>query len=144
METNIDNTLSEQEILTRIGAKLKEIRLEQDMKQKDLAGLSGLSMFSISQMETGHNTSVLSLVQVLKALNRLDMIEPFFRERPIDQEALARFLEKQPVKRRASSGDSSKRENAQPAVKRYFLGEEDDVPVRMAADDSEIEYGKKR
>ena len=48
------NEMNEIEILQKIGARMREIRLEQNMKQKELAEKSGLSMFSISQMETGH------------------------------------------------------------------------------------------
>lgn len=68
------SALSDAEVLQKIGGKLKELRLEQNIKQKELAEKSGLSMFSISQMETGHNTSVQSVVQVLRALGRLDVV----------------------------------------------------------------------
>ena len=44
------NDMTEIEILQKIGARMREIRLEQNMKQKELAEKSGLSMFSISQM----------------------------------------------------------------------------------------------
>lgn len=69
--------ITDVELLQRIGSKLKEIRLEQNIKQKELAEKAGLSMFSISQMETGHNTSVQSVIQVLRALGRMDMLDAF-------------------------------------------------------------------
>lgn len=69
--------ITDVELLQKIGGKLKEIRLEQNIKQKELAEKSGLSMFSISQMETGHNTSVQSVIQVLRALGRMDMLDAF-------------------------------------------------------------------
>jgi len=116
--------MNEEEILKKIGAKLKELRLDQNMKQKELAEKSGLSMFSISQMETGHNTSVLSLVQVLGALDRMDMIEPFLKEKEVDPELLERFLQNQPVRKRATT------------PRPYFTDDEEDFPVRMVADDS--------
>lgn len=68
---------TDEELLQRIGGKLKEIRLEQNVKQKELAEKAGLSMFSISQMETGHNTSVQSIIQVLRALGRMDLLDAF-------------------------------------------------------------------
>jgi len=70
--------ITDVEILQKIGSKLKELRLEQNVKQKELAEKSGLSMFSISQMETGHNTSMQSIIQFLRALNRLDILAPLF------------------------------------------------------------------
>jgi len=119
--------MNEEEILKRIGAKLKEMRLEQNMKQKELSERSGLSMFSISQMETGHNTSVLSLVQVLRALDRMDMIEPFLREREVDAKLLEKFIQSQPIRKRATT------------PRPYFNDDEEDFPIRMVADDASPE-----
>ena len=142
------NDMNEIEILQKIGARMREIRLEQNMKQKELAEKSGLSMFSISQMETGHNTSVQSLVQVLKALNRLDMIEPFLKEKEIDPATLAHFIQSQQSQRKRVSRNTS--DNDSPSVsegainegfqrssiKPYFSDEDEDSPYSMVADDS--------
>lgn len=126
--------MNDEEILKKIGAKLKELRLEKNMKQKELSEKSGLSMFSISQIETGHNTSLLSLVQVLKALNNLDMLEPFLKEREVNPEMLAQFLEsQQPSRKRVTS------------PRQYFTEEEETGgSFLMAADESEIEWTTKK
>lgn len=88
--------LSDPAILTQIGKKLKEARIEQNISQKSLADSSGLSTFSISQMENGHNTSLLSLIMVLRALNRLDVFEELFREKPVSPIALSEYMKKNP------------------------------------------------
>lgn len=122
------STLTDKEMLERIGARLKELRIGQNVKQKDLAERSGLSNFSISQMETGHNTSLQSLIQVLRALDQLEMLEPLLREREIDAATLARFIESQPQRKRVS--------------RTYSINdEEEDAPLLMAAED-ETKYGK--
>jgi len=120
--------MTNEEILKKIGAKLKEIRIESNMKQRELSEKSGLSMFSISQIETGHNTSVLSLIQVLKVLNRMDMLEPFLKEREVDPELLAQFIKsQQPTRQRVTT------------PRPYFnVEDEDEGQFRMAADDSEL------
>lgn len=124
--------MQDEEILKKIGAKLKEIRLEANIKQKELSEKSGLSMFSISQMETGHNTSLLSLIQVLKALDRIDMLEPFMREREVDPELLAQFMQSQmPTRQRVTT------------PRNYFENEEE-PGFRMVADDTELEWKKKK
>ena len=145
------NDMTEIEILQKIGARMREIRLEQNMKQKELAEKSGLSMFSISQMETGHNTSVQSLVQVLKALNRLDMIEPFLKEKEIDPATLARFIQSQQsqrkrVSRSISDNDSSSDVDSpfvdgfqRSIIKPYFSDEDEDSSYSMVADDSNVD-----
>lgn len=65
-------------ILKKIGAKLKELRLEQNMKQSVLVEKTGLSLFTISQTETGHNTSLETIILMLDSLGRMDLLEPFF------------------------------------------------------------------
>lgn len=124
--------MNQEEILKKIGAKLKEIRVERNMKQKELSERSGLSMFSISQIETGHNTSVLSLIQVLQALDRMDMLEPFLKDKQVDPELVARFIQSQqkPQRQRVTS------------LKSYFDNEDEGPNLRMVADDNELKYGK--
>lgn len=137
--------MTEIEILQKIGDKMRELRLEQNMKQKELAEKSGLSMFSISQMETGHNTSVQSLVQVLKALDRLDMIESFLKEKEVDPLALAKFIQSQQSQRKRVSRASVDNETPaigkgvqQPAVKPYFTEDDEESSLPLVADDSEV------
>ena len=93
--------LTDSAILLQIGQKLKEARIEQNISQKALAESSGLSTFSISQMENGHNTSLLSLIMVLRALNRLDVFEGLFREKPISPVALSELMKKNQQRKRA-------------------------------------------
>lgn len=122
------SSLTDKEVLERIGARLKDIRIAQNVKQKDLAERSGLSNFSISQMETGHNTSLQSLIQVLRALGQMEMLAPLLREREIDDEDLARFIKIQPLRKRVSRTYSTSDEG-------------EDTPFLMAAED-EMQYGK--
>ncbi|MCQ2324557.1 MAG: helix-turn-helix domain-containing protein [Paludibacteraceae bacterium] len=133
--------MKDEEILKRVGAKLKELRVERNMKQKELSERSGLSMFSISQIETGHNTSVLSLVQILKALDRMDMFEPFLKEKEVDPALLDKFLQSQQqlVRKRVTSAKSYFDE-----PKSYFDGEiNNSSDNRMVADDGDLEYRKR-
>lgn len=93
--------LTDGAILVQIGAKLKEERVERNLSQKDLATACGLSAFSISQMENGHNTSLLSLIMVLRALNRLEILEELLRERPVSPVAMSEYMKKHPERKRA-------------------------------------------
>lgn len=93
--------LTDHAILAQIGQRIKMARVARNLSQKDLANACGLSPFSISQMENGHNTSLLSLVMVLRALNRLDVLEALFEEEPISPVALSRYLKQHPRRQRA-------------------------------------------
>lgn len=129
-------SLTDKEVLERIGARLKELRIDQNVKQKELAERCGLSNFSISQMETGHNTSLQSLIQVLRALGRLEMLELFLQppsisprlEGVLDAELLARLVKSIPQRKRVS--------------RTYTINDdEEDAPFLMAAEE-ETKYGK--
>ena len=93
--------LTDNAILVQMGTKLKEARIERNLSQKDLAAACGLSTFSISQMENGHNTSLLSLIMVLRALNRLEILEELLREKPMSPVAMSEYIKKHPERKRA-------------------------------------------
>lgn len=86
--------LSDRTLLKEIGQKVKQLRLGARMSQKVLAGRCGLSEFSISQIENGKNTSVLSLLMVLRALKAMDMLYRFFEEEPMSPIAYAEVMRK--------------------------------------------------
>lgn len=86
--------LSDRALLKEIGQKVKQLRLGERMSQKVLAGRCGLSEFSISQIENGKNTSVLSLLMVLRALKAMDMLYRFFEEEPMSPIAYAEVMRK--------------------------------------------------
>lgn len=121
--------ITDVELLQRIGSKLKEIRLEQNIKQKELAEKSGLSMFSISQMETGHNTSMQSIIQVLRALGRMDMLDAF----------IINNVEANPLADRQRVSRVAPFQQHKPVA--YSLPEEDDYYTIAA--EPEMEYGVK-
>lgn len=62
-------------ILKQIGLHIKRCRLEMQITQQELANLSGISVFSVSSIEKGNNSSILTLVQIVRALNRMDLLD---------------------------------------------------------------------
>ena len=71
--------LTEVEILTEIGSKLKKIRVQHNLTQKELSKEVGLSVSTISLIEKGKSTSVESLIRILIRLNRIKDFESVFR-----------------------------------------------------------------
>ncbi len=71
--------LTEQEILKEIGGRLKKIRLQHNLTQKDLSEDVGLSVSTISLIEQGKSTTVESLIRILIRLNRIKDFESAFR-----------------------------------------------------------------
>ena len=94
-------------LLAEIGQKIKRLRINANMSQKELSERCGLSVFSISQTENGSNTSLLSLLAILRALNALDMLARFFEEEPIDPIAMIDYAKKHPKRKRGSTIDKT-------------------------------------
>lgn len=71
--------LTEQEILKDIGSRLKKIRVQHNLTQKDMSEEIGLSVSTISLIEKGKSTTVESLIRILVRLNRIKEFESVFR-----------------------------------------------------------------
>lgn len=71
--------LTEVEILREIGKRLKKIRLQHNLTQKDLGEEVGLSVSTISLIEQGKSTTVESLIRILIRLNRMKEFESVFK-----------------------------------------------------------------
>ncbi len=71
--------LTEPEILKEIGTRLKKIRVQHNLTQKELSQEVGLSVTTISLIEKGKSTSVESLIRILIRLNQIKDLESVFR-----------------------------------------------------------------
>ncbi len=71
--------LTEQEILKEIGSRLKKIRLQHNLTQKEMSEEIGLSVSTISLIEQGKSTTTESLIRILARLNRIKDLESVFR-----------------------------------------------------------------
>ena len=68
-------------VVQTLCASLKQMRLNQNLSQDDLATRSGLSRITISRMETGKAINLLTMVQVMRALGKLDLLN-YLNEEP--------------------------------------------------------------
>jgi transcriptional regulator with XRE-family HTH domain len=71
--------LTEQDILKEIGKRLKKIRLQHNLTQKEMGKEVGLSVSTISLIEQGKSTTTESLIRILSRLNRIKDLESVFR-----------------------------------------------------------------
>jgi transcriptional regulator with XRE-family HTH domain len=63
--------MSDSAIVKEIGRLVKLIRLQKNITQQQLADQVGLNRTTISQLENGRTSSLLSFIQVLRGLNTL-------------------------------------------------------------------------
>ena len=76
--------LSDATILSKLGARLKSIRLKQNITQESLAISANISLSSVKKIENGEIKSFDSLLRVLRVLGKLDIFQPM-----VDEESLS-------------------------------------------------------
>lgn len=106
MKTIVNNiySLSDYGLLKQLGSKIKEIRLARNITQSRLQQLSGVHRTIISDIENGKNTGILTIIQLLRALEALNLLELFLEQPEISPLALAKLHGKK--RRRASSKEN--------------------------------------
>ena len=72
--------LADAVILSRIGNKLRAVRLKQNITQQSLSEAANVSLSSIKKMEKGEIRSFDSLIRVLRILGKLDILQPLVEE----------------------------------------------------------------
>jgi len=96
----ISYTNSDNAILEILGKQLKQMRLNKNYTQKQLSELSGLSRSAISDLENNGNGSMKSLVQILRALEKLEILNHFISKAEISPIQVAKLKGK--IRKRAS------------------------------------------
>lgn len=66
--------MSDPTIITEIGSLVRRIRLQKNITQQQLADKVGLYRSTISEMENGRASSLLSFIQVLRGLEKLETL----------------------------------------------------------------------
>lgn len=68
-------TLSDPEILTELGRRIRGYRVQQQLTIKELAARAGLTPLTIQKAERGENFTFRTLLRILRALGRIDLVE---------------------------------------------------------------------
>lgn len=69
--------MSDQAIVRELGFFLKETRLKKNLTQIALAEKAGIHRVTLNEFELGKRGSLKSFIQVLRALNELELLEVF-------------------------------------------------------------------
>lgn len=102
INTNIEwIKMSDSAIVRQLGAFIKHTRMQQDITQARLAEMAGLNRWTISQIENGESVTLTTLIQVLRALDVLYVLNPFEINNEISPIEYAKLQEKK--RKRASS-----------------------------------------
>jgi len=96
--TNIMNT---EEWETTLGRQLRDLRLRQNVDQRQLAEQAGVALNVVKNLEAGKGATVKSLVKVLRALGRAEWIDSLA---PAVSISPLQMLKTKPSRQRASRG----------------------------------------
>lgn len=99
---NIDDPYakSDKELLRALGARVKTLRLERNLSQDQVAAAAGVGRATLVRLEGGQSVTLLSFVQVLRALEVLEELESFLPEPGVSP---LQLLERQGKRRRRAS-----------------------------------------
>ena len=92
------HTKSDQQLAAHIGAIVRHHRLEQNKTQDSLSHAAGISRSTLSLLERGEPVTLATLIQVLRVLDQLQVMEAFEIHERISPLALAK-AEKEKRKR---------------------------------------------
>ena len=81
------NTMTDKSIAAEIGRRIEQLRLEKNLTQQQLADEIGLSRVSYRKLAQGKG-KLENIIAVLRALDKLDLVESFIPEQtfsPMEQ-----------------------------------------------------------
>ncbi|GHT18105.1 hypothetical protein FACS189429_3830 [Bacteroidia bacterium] len=127
---NFNYAMSNAAILKQWGAQIKQMRLNKNLTQKQIAINAGMSRTAIIDLENSGKGTMSSLVQVLRALEKLEILNHFITEAPVSPIQIAKLHGKQ--RQRASRVPKIRQMTPKP----YHFVE----PALSVAADSLVEY----
>ena len=100
--------MSDAAIVNKIGVFLKNERLNKNKTQAQLANEAGINRWTISQIENGEAITLASLIQILRALGSLQLLEIFSIKNEISPIELAKQDQQKRKRARNSDTDHTK------------------------------------
>lgn len=102
---NNTSSQSDDAILRRIGEYIRQQRLDQNKTQSVLALEAGISRSTLSELEHGRRSNLLTLVQVLRSLKLIHVLDIFNSQEQFSPLQLAK-LEQEKRQRASKTGKS--------------------------------------
>lgn len=98
---------SDQHYLVLIGEFIRSNRIQQGKTQEELSVAAGVNRSTLIQIEKGNPVNLLSLIQILRALKKLDVLNQMELRPQISPLKLAALEEKQTLRVRRKNNKKS-------------------------------------
>jgi len=100
--------MSNKAILRLLGKQLRQIRLNKNLSQTELGESAGLSRSAIGHMESKGIGTMSTFIQILRALEKIEILDQFITEAPVSPIQIAKLRGKA---RKRASGNQQSEEN---------------------------------
>lgn len=100
--------MSDSAIVSQIGAFIKNERLNSNRTQAQLAKEAGINKWTLGQIENGEAITLLSLIQILRALGVLPLLDIFSIKQEISPIELAKKAQQKRQRARNTDNDTTK------------------------------------
>lgn len=101
--------MNDSALIETIGAFVKHHRLAQNKTQQQLAKESGINRSTVTQIENGGKINLQSLLQVLRVLNLLHVMDSFIVQEQVSPLLLAKLEQKKRKRARNSDNNNPKK-----------------------------------
>jgi transcriptional regulator with XRE-family HTH domain len=99
-------SMSDTALLGTIGHFVQHHRLKQNKTQQQVAAEAGINRSTLSQLENGETTTTLTLMQVLRVLDKLEIMETFTVRQQVSPIQLAQHEKSKRKRARNKPADS--------------------------------------
>jgi transcriptional regulator with XRE-family HTH domain len=101
----IDNFMTDKAVLSELGKRLAQHRIDQNITQENLAKEAGISKRTLERLEAGQPSQLMTFVRVLRALNMINLLEAAIPEavtHPVDLLKIGKDRQRASSKRKES------------------------------------------
>jgi len=99
--------LSDTEITNRISAKIKELRLKQNISRQEMADSTGVSVSSIARMEDGEIKSFDSFLRIMRSLGKIEIFMPMLQDEELSPNEYYKMVQSAKTKQRKRASRSN-------------------------------------
>lgn len=100
-------SMTDEALIRTIGTFIKKKRLEQNKTQEEMATATGMSRSTISLLERGETVTVHTLIQALRTLDLLYVMDVFQVSDTISPLAYAKFKKEQRLRASGKKGEAT-------------------------------------
>ncbi len=100
--------MSDLAILSQLGKYIHDVRLSKNKTQQELADAAGINRSTLVQFEKGKGANLLTFIQVLRALDQLQLLQNFHYKMELSPMKLAELEQK--MRKRARNNSSNNKE----------------------------------